>query len=62
MTNFIVLIATAAVAVVLLFGLINMMRGGSPNKSQQLMRARVMLQFVAILVIMLVLWWRAAKT
>ena len=62
MTNFIVLIATAAVAVVLLFGLINMMRGGSPNKSQQLMRARVMLQFVAIVVIMLVLWWRAAKT
>ncbi len=62
MTNFIVLIATAAVAVVLLFGLVNMMRGGSPNKSQQLMRARVMLQFVAIVVIMLVLWWRAAKT
>jgi hypothetical protein len=33
-----------------------MMRGGSPNKSQQLMRLRVLLQFVAIVVIMFVLW------
>jgi Hypoxia induced protein conserved region len=41
---------------VLLLGLINMMRGGSPNKSQQLMRLRVLLQFVAIVVIMFTLW------
>jgi hypothetical protein len=33
-----------------------MMRGGSPNKSQQLMRLRVLLQFVAIVVIMFTLW------
>jgi hypothetical protein len=32
------------------------MRGGSPNKSQQLMRLRVLLQFVAIVVIMFTLW------
>ncbi|MGB3744802.1 MAG: twin transmembrane helix small protein [Xanthobacteraceae bacterium] len=51
-----VAIAVGAVAVVLLLGLINMMRGGSPNKSQQLMRLRVLLQFVAIVVIMFVLW------
>jgi hypothetical protein len=52
-------VALVAVAVILLLGLVNMMRGGSPNRSQQLMRARVLLQFVAIIVIMGVIWWRA---
>ncbi|WP_100962569.1 twin transmembrane helix small protein [Bosea sp. FBZP-16] len=55
----IVPIAVGAVAVVLLLGLINMLRGGSSNTSQKLMRLRVVLQFVAILVILGVLWWRA---
>jgi hypothetical protein len=36
-------------------GLINMMRGGSPNRSQQLMRLRVLLQAVAIVVALLAL-------
>jgi len=45
-----------AVAVVLVLGLINMMRGGSPNRSQKLMRLRVLLQFVAIIVIMATIW------
>jgi hypothetical protein len=49
-------IAIAAVAVVLLLGLINMMRGGSPNMSQRLMRLRVLLQFIAIVIIMLTVW------
>ena len=49
-------IAIGAVAVVLLLGLINMMRGGSGNTSQKLMRLRVLLQFVAIVLIMLTLW------
>ena len=49
-------IAIAAVAVVLLLGLINMMRGGSPNLSQRLMRLRVLLQFIAIVIIMLTVW------
>ena len=52
-------IAVGAVAVVLLLGLINMLRGGSSNTSQKLMRLRVVLQFIAILVILGVLWWRA---
>lgn len=52
-------VAVVAVAVVLLLGLLNMMRGGSANRSQQLMRARVLLQFAAIIVIMGVIWWRA---
>ena len=49
-------IAVGAVAVVLLLGLINMMRGGSPNRSQKLMRLRVLLQFVAIIITMLAVW------
>ena len=57
-SSFIVILATAAVFVVLVLGLINMLRGGSPNRSQNLMRLRVILQACAILVIMLVLWWR----
>jgi hypothetical protein len=57
--NALVSIAVGAVAVVLLLGLTNMMRGGSPNTSQRLMRLRVLLQFVAIVVIMCVVWWRA---
>jgi hypothetical protein len=52
-------VAVVAVAVVLLLGLLNMLRGGSANRSQQLMRARVLLQFVAIIVIMGVIWWKA---
>lgn len=51
-------IAVAAVAIVLLFGLINMLRGGSPNTSQKLMRWRVMLQFIAIVAIMAALWFK----
>lgn len=49
-------IAIAIVAVILLFGLWNMMRGGSPNTSQNLMRARIVAQFVAIVLIMAALW------
>jgi hypothetical protein len=49
-------IAVGAVAVVLLLGLHNMARGGSPHRSQKLMRLRVLLQFIAIVVIMLTIW------
>jgi hypothetical protein len=56
LSNFLVPIALVAVAFVLLLGLINMMRGGSPNTSQRLMRLRVLLQFVAIIVAMAALW------
>ena len=49
-------VAVVAVAIVLLLGLINMMRGGSPNRSQNLMRLRVLLQFVAIIITMIVVW------
>jgi Hypoxia induced protein conserved region len=49
-------IAIGAVAVVLLLGLVNMMRGGSGNTSQKLMRLRVLLQFIAIVIIMFTVW------
>ena len=49
-------IAIGAVAVVLLLGLHNMARGGSPHRSQKLMRLRVLLQFVAIIIIMFTIW------
>ena len=56
MSNIAVPIAIGAVAVVLLLGLVNMMRGGSPNTSQRLMRLRVLLQFVSVVVIMITVW------
>jgi hypothetical protein len=56
MSHYLVPAAVIAVAIVLLLGLINMMRGGSPNRSQKLMRLRVLLQFVAIIVIMATIW------
>jgi Hypoxia induced protein conserved region len=56
MSHFLVPAAVIAVAIVLVLGLVNMMRGGSPNRSQKLMRLRVLLQFVAIIVIMATIW------
>ena len=46
----------AAVAIVLLLGLWNMLRGGSANLSQKLMRWRVGLQFVAICILLAALY------
>jgi Hypoxia induced protein conserved region len=56
LAKFILPIAIGAVALVLFMGLVNMMRGGSPNTSQKLMRLRVLLQFVAICITMFALW------
>lgn len=59
MTNFfyyLVPLAIGAVAIVLLFGLANMMRGGPAQVSQKLMRLRVLLQFVALVIIMIAIW------
>jgi len=62
MGNFFVIIAVLVVAVVLGMGLANMMRGGSPQRSQKLMRMRVMLQAVAIVVIMLAIWAKSTHS
>lgn len=56
-TTFLLVVAVGAVAVVLLMGLWNMAKGGSPNRSQALMRMRVLLQFIAIVVAMAALYF-----
>jgi hypothetical protein len=49
-------IALAAVAIVLVIGLWNMASAGSPNTAQKLMRMRVLLQFVAIVIVLVTIW------
>jgi Na+/melibiose symporter-like transporter len=56
MSYVVVPLAIGAVVIVLLLGLINMMRGGSPQTSQKLMRLRVLFQFIALVIIMLTIW------
>ena len=56
LATYVVPLAVGAVALVLVLGLVNMMRGGSPNTSQKLMRLRVLLQFVAVVIVMLTIW------
>ena len=56
LTQFLIPVLLAAVAVILLLGLWNMMRGGSPNRSQTLMRMRVLFQFLALIAVMGALW------
>jgi hypothetical protein len=51
------ILALVAVVVVLLAGLWNMMRGSSPNLSQTLMRWRVALQFLAIVIAMVLVYF-----
>jgi len=46
-------VGLGAVVLVLLMGLYNMMRGGSANTSQKLMRWRVGLQFGVVVLVML---------
>jgi hypothetical protein len=48
--------AVAAVALVLLAGLWNMLRGTNPNLSQLLMRWRVGLQLLAIVLMMVLVY------
>lgn len=48
----ITVIAVGAVAVILFMGLWNMFKGGDANRSQMLMRARVIAQFVALVVLL----------
>jgi heme/copper-type cytochrome/quinol oxidase subunit 4 len=60
--NYISFMAVAVVAVILCLGLFNMMRGGSPNRSQTFMRWRVILQFIAIIVLMAGLWFTQRGT
>jgi hypothetical protein len=51
-TAIVSVIALAVVAVILFLGLWNMFKGGDGNRSQMLMRARVIAQAVALVVIL----------
>jgi hypothetical protein len=50
--------ALGAVALVVVAGFFNMFRGGRPDVSQNLMRWRVGLQFVALVIVMAILFFR----
>ena len=50
--SFLVPVALLAVALALALGLWNMLRAGNANRSQKLMRWRVVLQFVAVILVM----------
>ena len=55
--DYLVPLAVGVVFIVLLLGLWNMLRGGSPNTSQRLMRLRVVAQFLAIILILLTVYF-----
>jgi hypothetical protein len=50
--NIIIIVACGVVAVILFMGLWNMFKGDDPNRSQMLMRARVIAQAVALAVLL----------
>ena len=58
--DMLMLAAIAAVFVTLCIGIYSLFRGGdfARSHSNKLMRLRVVLQFAAIILIMLVFWWR----
>lgn len=51
--NILAILVMVAVVIVLLRGLANMLRGGSGNTSNKLMQMRVLLQFVALVLILI---------
>lgn len=59
--DILILLAIAAVAVTLGFGIHSLFRGGdyARTHSNKLMRLRVVLQAVAIVLLMAGLWWKS---
>ena len=55
--NVLAVIVMLAVVAVLIRGLVNMMRGGSGNTSNKLMQLRVLLQFLALVLILLAVYF-----
>lgn len=55
--NILAIVVMAGVVIVLIRGLVNMMRGGSGNTSNKLMQARVLLQFIALVLILLAVYF-----
>jgi hypothetical protein len=56
LTYILAIIVMGIVALVLIRGLFNMMKGGDANLSNKLMQLRVLLQAIAVVLIMLTLW------
>ena len=58
--DIVIYIALAAVAITLAFGIYSLYRGGdfSRSYSNKLMRLRVLMQFVAVIILVGVFWWR----
>ncbi|MCG7504586.1 twin transmembrane helix small protein [Mesorhizobium retamae] len=54
--NILAIVVMVAVVAVLIRGLINMMRGGSGVTSNKLMQARVLLQALALVLIMIAVY------
>lgn len=57
LTNLLIIAAIAATAIILGLGLFNMFKGGSGNRSQELMRARVIMQAIAVALLMAALFF-----
>jgi Hypoxia induced protein conserved region len=60
--NLLIILAVAAVAVILGMGIWNMLKGGDGNLSQKLMRARVIAQAIAIILLMGALFFFGRNT
>lgn len=61
--DILILVAIAAVAVTLAFGLKTLFTDGpeARSRSNKLMRLRVALQAVAVLLLVLAMWWRSTQ-
>jgi hypothetical protein len=57
--QYLIPILLACVLAILALGLWNMMQGGSANRSQTLMRMRILFQFIAIAVVMVIFYFAA---
>lgn len=60
--NILIPVALAAVLLTLFAGLYALFKGGNFGRSysNRLMRLRVLLQFVAVLILAAALWWRSS--
>lgn len=58
--DILLILALAAVAITLAFGIYSLMRGGQYAKSHsnRLMRLRVFFQFVAIIILVIAFWFK----
>ena len=58
--NIAIFVALAAVTIVLMLGIYALFRGGDFGRSysNKLMRLRVLMQFIAVIILVAAAWWR----